>query len=64
MEAKVDAYIARDPSGLCRIFVKRAKHKWWFELGKHGPTDRAFEHSLAFGTVQWNTRIQDKTKLF
>lgn len=64
MANKVDSYIARDPAGVCRVFVKRAKHKWWFELGKHIPTDRAFEQAFASGRVHWETRIQDKTKLF
>lgn len=61
---KVDAYIARDPNGICRVMVKRAKYKHWFELGQHGPTDAAFEQALASGRVRWNDRILDKTKLF
>ena len=64
METKVDAYIARDPNGICRVMVKRAKYKHWFELGQHGPTDAAFEQALAAGTVRWNPAIEDKTKLF
>ena len=64
METRVDAYIARDPNGICRIMVKRAKFKHWFELGQHGPTDAAFEQALAAGTVRWNPAIEDKTKLF
>lgn len=63
-EPKVDAYIARDPNGICRVMVKRAKYKHWFELGQHGPTDAAFEQALAAGTVRWNPAIEDKTQLF
>lgn len=63
-EPKVDAYIARDPNGICRVMVKRAKFKHWFELGQHGPTDAAFEQALAAGTVRWNPAIEDKTRLF
>lgn len=64
MANKVDAYIARDPNGICRVMVKRAKFKHWFELGQHGPTDAAFELALAAGMVRWNPAIEDKTKLF
>lgn len=63
-EMKVNAYIARDPNGVCRVMVKRAKYKHWFELGQHGPTDAAFEQALAAGAVRWNPTIEDKTKLF
>lgn len=58
------AKIARDSNGICRVMVKRAKFKHWFELGQHGPTDAAFEQALAAGTVRWNPVIEDKTKLF
>lgn len=58
------AQIVRDPNGVCRIMVKRAKYKHWFELGHHAVTDAAFEQAFASGRVQWETRIQDKTKLF
>lgn len=64
METKVDAHIVRDPNGVCRVMVKRAKYKHWFELGQHGPTGTAFEQALAVGTVRWNPAIEDKTKLF
>ena len=64
MGTKVDAYIARDPNGICRVMVKRAKFKHWFELGQHGPTDAAFEQALAAGAVRWNPVIEDKTRLF
>ena len=64
MNETVNAYIARDPNGICRVMVKRAKYKHWFELGQHGPTDAAFEQALAAGTVRWNPVIEDKTKLF
>lgn len=64
MGTKVDAYIARDPNGICRVMVKRAKFKHWFELGQHGPTDAAFEQALAAGTIRWNPAIEDKTRLF
>ncbi len=60
----VIAYIARDPVGVCRVFVKRAKYKHWFELGQHKETDTAFERALADGSVQWDTRIRDASKLF
>lgn len=63
-EPRVDAYIARDPNGIYRVMVKRAKYKHWFELGQHGPTDAAFEQALAAGTVRWNPAIEDKTQLF
>ena len=61
---KVTAYIARDINGVCRVYVKRAKYKHWFELGKHRPTDRAFERALAVCSVQWEPKISDRTKLF
>lgn len=64
MGTKVDAYIARDPNGICRVMVKRAKFKHWFELGRHAETDAAFERELAAGSVVWNPKIEDKTKLF
>lgn len=64
MENRVDAYIARDPSGVCRVFVKRAKHKHWFELGRHRETDVAFERALAVGSVAWKQGIVDRTQLF
>lgn len=51
METKVDAHIVRDPNGVCRVMVKRAKYKHWFELGQHAATDVAFEQALAAGTV-------------
>lgn len=35
MTTNVDAYILREPDGVCRIMVKRAKYKHWFELGRH-----------------------------
>lgn len=60
----VDAYIARDTAGVCRVFCKRAKHKWWFELGKHEETDKSFEKALARGEVCWRDRIEDKSLLF
>ena len=60
----VDAHIVRDPAGTCRIFCKRAKHKWWFELGKHQETDAAFEQALAVGAVNWKHNIVDRSKLF
>ncbi len=62
--AKVDAHIVRDPAGTCRIFCKRAKHKWWFELGRHAETDAAFEQALAAGTIRWKPEIVDRSKLF
>ena len=64
MANNVDAYIARDPAGVCRVFVKRAKFKHWFELGQHGPTDAAFEQALAVGSVAWKPGIVDRTQLF
>lgn len=60
----VNAYIARDPNGICRVMVKRAKFKHWFELVRHAATDAAFEQALAAGTVRWNPAIEDKTQLF
>lgn len=64
MANKIDAYIARDPNGTYRVMVKRAKYKHWFELGKHRPTDSAFEQALAIGAVCWGPAIVDRTKLF
>lgn len=60
----VNAYITRDPNGVCRVMVKRAKFKHWFELGIHGPTDAAFEQALASGQVRWRPAIEDRTQLF
>jgi len=62
--SKVDAQIVRDPSGVCRVFVKRAKYKHRFELGRHRETDAEFERALESGTVHWNARILDRSKLF
>lgn len=64
MENRVDAYIARDPSGVCRVMVKRSKYKHWFELGRHRETDVAFERALAVGSVAWKQGIVDRTQLF
>lgn len=64
MKTKVDAYIVRDPNGVCRVMVKRAKYKHWFELGRHAATDAAFEQALAAGSVCWNPKIVDRSKLF
>jgi len=61
---KVAAYIARDPSGVCRVMVKRSKHKHWFELGRHRETDVSFERALAVGSVAWKPGIVDRTQLF
>ena len=61
---RVNAYIARDAKGVCRVFCQRARRKWWFELGQHRETDRAFEAALAAGEVDWRTKIVDPGKLF
>lgn len=61
---QVNAYIARDPSGVCRVFVQRSKYKHWFELGKHRETDVAFERALASGTVLWRSVVVDRMQLF
>lgn len=61
---KVDAQIVRDPNGVCRVMVKRAKYKHWFELGRHAATDAAFEQALAAGSIRWNLAIVDRSKLF
>lgn len=60
----VNAYIARDPNGICRVMVKRAKFKHWFELGRHAETDAAFEQALDAGTICWKPGIVDRSKLF
>lgn len=60
----VNAYIYREASGVCRVFVQRAKYKHWFELGCHAETDAAFEQALADGSVRWNPRIVDLSRLF
>ena len=62
--SQVDARIVRDPSGVCRIFVKRAKFKHWFELGQHRETDTEFERALNESAVIWDTKIIDRSKLF
>lgn len=64
MANNVDAYIARDPVGVCRVFVKRAKYKHWFELGLHAETDAAFARALEDGNVHWSGKIKDETQLF
>ena len=58
----VDAYIERTPSGTYRVMVKRAKHKWWFELGKHPETDAAFARALANFSVHWWPEISEQQK--
>lgn len=58
----VDAYIERTLSGTYRVMVKRAKHKWWFELGKHPETDMAFTRALADGKVNWRPEIIEPQK--
>ena len=64
MANNVNAYIARDANGVCRIFCKRGKYKHWFELGQHSETDAAFEQALAVGSIVWRTKIVDPGKLF
>lgn len=61
---RVNAYIARDAHGVCRVYCKRAKYKHWFELGQHPDTDAEFERALAAGTVNWDRKIVDPGKLF
>lgn len=61
---RLHAHIVRDPDGVCRVMVKRAKYKHWFELGQHAGTDAAFEKALAAGKVCWNPKIVDRSKLF
>ena len=60
----VNAYIARDPNGICRVMVKRAKYKHWFELGQHAETDQAFKRALAAGTVIWLPKVIEPPTLF
>ena len=64
MENRVNAYIARDSHGVCRVFAKRAKYKHWFQLGRHAATDAAFERALSAGTVRWEPKIVDPGQLF
>lgn len=64
MKNSVNAMIVRDPAGICRIYCQRAKHKWWFELGRHRETDIDFERAFGSGTVNWMPCIKDRTKLF
>lgn len=59
---KVDAYIEHTPSGTYRVMVKRAKYKWWFELGKHPETDMVFTRALADGKVNWRPEISEQQK--
>ena len=61
---EVQAYISRDAAGTHRVFCKRAKYKWWFELGQHRQTDIAFEKALASGKVIWRDKIEDSSQLF
>ena len=61
---KVIARIARDPNGVCRVFVQRAKYKHWFELGRHQEIDIEFEKALSAGGVNWESKITDQSKLF
>lgn len=49
----VRAKILPDYSGGFRIYVQRAKRKWWRELGSHEKTDTAFWVSLDKGQVEW-----------
>lgn len=58
----VDAYVKKILGGY-RIMCKRAKHKWWFELGQHKETDKAFARALANGTVNWYPEISDPQKI-
>lgn len=58
----VEAIIEHTPSGAYRIKCKRAKHKWWFELGKHPETDIAFARALADGKVNWRPEISEQQK--
>ena len=60
----VDAYIVRNPNGVYRIIVKRAKFKHWFELGTHPETNAAFARALRAGKVRWNPTIREKMQLF
>ena len=60
----VNAYIARDPNGIFRVMVKRAKYKHWFELGSHAPTNAAFARALRAGKVRWDPTIREKMQLF
>lgn len=64
METRVNARIARDAHGVCRIYCQRAKYKHWFELGQHAETDTAFEQALAAGSLCWGNKIVDPGKLF
>lgn len=61
---EVKAKIARDASGVHRVFCQRAPKKWWFELGKHEETDKAFESCLEAGKVRWYKEIIDPGRLF
>lgn len=60
----INAQIARDAKGVCRIYCQRAKRKWWFELGRHAETDAEFERALMAGTIHWEPKIMDPGKLF
>lgn len=64
MGTKVDAYIARDPNGICRVMVKRAKFKHWHIIGFHFESDQAFKRALAAGTVVWLPKIIEPPTLF
>lgn len=58
----VEAYIKKVLGGY-RVMCKRDKHKWWFELGQHKETDKAFIRALADGTLVWRREISDPQKI-
>lgn len=60
----VKARIERDANGVHRIFIQRNKFKHWFELGKHHPTDSAFDKALEEKNVQWPSSVSKHDCLF
>ncbi len=64
METKVDAYIARDPNGIFRVMVKRAKYKHWFQLGRHAATDAAFEQAWPPEPSVGNRKLLTRANFF
>ena len=61
---KVIARIARDPNGVCRVFVQRAKYKHWFELGRHQETDIDLKRRWAPAASIGNPRLPTNRNFF
>ena len=60
----VRAKVVKDPDGVHRIFVQRAKYKHWFELGTHKTTTVNFYQHLVQGDIAWEQFIWTTDTLF